>query len=192
MRVLNAGCRVPVTQGEDGYEISCAAENAEALTKSLLAEEGVAPIGLGARDSLRLEAGLCLYGHDIDQATTPVAASLQWAISKVRRAGGARAGNYLGASVIDADLANGVARQRVLLKPEGKAPVREGADIVDANGTLVGKISSGGFGPSFGAPIAMGYVDTAAPDAPLFALVRNKQIVLSRQRGPFVAQRYFR
>lgn len=178
--------------GEDGYEISCAAEDAEALTKRLLDEDGVAPIGLGARDSLRLEAGLCLYGHDIDQATTPVAASLQWAISKVRRAGGARAGNYLGAGVIDAELAKGVARQRVLLKPEGKAPVREGADIVDANGMLVGKISSGGFGPSFGAPIAMGYVDTAALDAQLFAVVRNKQIALSRQRGPFVAQRYFR
>jgi aminomethyltransferase len=178
--------------GEDGYEISCAAEDAEALTKCLLGEDGVAPIGLGARDSLRLEAGLCLYGHDIDQTTTPVSASLQWAISKARRAGGARGGNYLGVSVIDAELANGVARQRVLLKPEGKAPVREGADIVDGNGTLVGKISSGGFGPSFGAPIAMGYVDTAALDAPLFALVRNKQIALSRQRGPFVAQRYFR
>lgn len=178
--------------GEDGYEISVAAEDAEALTKRLLGEDEVAPIGLGARDSLRLEAGLCLYGHDIDQTTTPVEASLQWAISKVRRAGGARAGNYLGASVIDAELANGVARQRVLLRPEGKAPVREGADIVDANGTLVGKISSGGFGPSFGAPIAMGYVDTVALDSPLFALVRNKQIALSRQRGPFVAQRYFR
>ena len=178
--------------GEDGYEISVAAENAEALTKRLLDEDEVAPIGLGARDSLRLEAGLCLYGHDIDQTTTPVTASLQWAISKVRRAGGARAGNYLGASVIDAELANGVARQRVLLRPEGKAPVREGADIVDSTGALVGKISSGGFGPSFGAPIAMGYVDTVALDAPLFAVVRNKQIPLSRQRGAFVAQRYFR
>jgi aminomethyltransferase len=94
--------------------------------------------------------------------------------------------------VIEAQLAKGVARQRVLLRPEGKAPVREGAEVVDANGSLVGKISSGGFGPSLGAPIAMGYVDTAALDAPLFALVRNKQIALQRQRGPFVPQRYFR
>jgi aminomethyltransferase len=178
--------------GEDGYEISAAAENAEVLAKRLLAESEVALIGLGARDSLRLEAGLCLYGHDIDQTSTPITANLQWAISKVRRPGGARAGNYLGSSVIEAQLANGVARQRVLLRPEGKAPVREGAEVVDANGSLVGKISSGGFGPSLGAPIAMGYVDTAALDAPLFALVRNKQIALQRQRGPFVPQRYFR
>jgi aminomethyltransferase len=178
--------------GEDGYEISVAADDAEALAKRLLAESEVAPIGLGARDSLRLEAGLCLYGHDIDQTITPIEANLQWAISKVRRPGGARAGNYLGANVIEAQLANGVARQRVLLRPEGKQPVREGAEIVDANGASVGKISSGGFSPSLGAPVAMGYVDTAALDAPLFAVVRNKQIALNRQRGPFVAQRYCR
>lgn len=178
--------------GEDGYEISVAPENAETLATKLLAESAVAPVGLGARDSLRLEAGLCLYGHDIDVTTTPVVANLQWAISKVRRAGGARTGNYLGSAVIDGQLANGVARQRVLLRPEGKQPVREGAEIVDANGSFVGKISSGGFGPSLAAPIAMGYVDTVALNGALFAVVRNKQIALSRQRGPFVAQRYFR
>ena len=194
MSVAGIDCWVSCSgyTGEDGYEISAAAEDAEALAKRLLAESEVAPIGLGARDSLRLEAGLCLYGHDLDQAITPIEANLQWAISKVRRPGGARAGNYLGSSVIEAQMANGVKRQRVLLLPEGKAPVREGAEIVDAGGAPVGKISSGGFGPSLGGPIAMGYVDTAALDAPLFAVVRNKQIALSRQRGPFVARRYFR
>lgn len=194
MSVAGIDCWVSCSgyTGEDGYEISAVAEDAERLAKILLAESEVAPIGLGARDSLRLEAGLCLYGHDLDQNITPIEANLQWAISKVRRPGGARAGNYLGSSVIEAQMANGVARQRVLLLPEGKAPVREGAEIVDAGGALAGKISSGGFGPSLGGPIAMGYVDTDALDAPLFAVVRNKQIALSRQRGPFVPQRYFR
>ena len=182
--------------GEDGYEISVANEFAEALTLRLLAENEVALIGLGARDSLRLEAGLCLYGHDIDQTTTPVEANLVWSLSKVRRPGATRAGNYFGASVIEQQLANGAARRRVLLRPQGKQPVREGAAIVDAGGNTVGAITSGGFGPSVGAPVAMGYVNTDVLQlknaAEIFALVRDKKIPLALQSGPFVAQRYYR
>src|SRR5690606_1675741 len=178
--------------GEDGYEIACAGDSAETLATLLLAQREVAPIGLGARDSLRLEAGLCLYGHDIDQNTTPVTANLQWALAKIRRPGGARAGNYLGSSVIEAQLRDGVERQRVLLRPEGKQPVREGAEIVDNADAVVGRISSGGFGPALGTPVAMGYVDSAALAEPLFALVRNKRIALQIQRGPFVPHRYCR
>src|SRR5690606_30407657 len=118
--------------GEDGYEISVAAADAEALARRLLAEPEVAAIGLGARDSLRLEAGLCLYGHDIDQQTTPVEASLAWAISRERRPGGGRAGGYPGAAVIERQLAEGPGRRRLLLRPEGRQPVREGAEIVAA------------------------------------------------------------
>ncbi len=178
--------------GEDGYEISVAADAAEDLAKRLLAESEVAAIGLGARDSLRLEAGLCLYGHDIDQATTPIEANLAWAISKARRPGGARASGYLGASIIEAQLQNGCERRRVLLRPDGKQPVREGAAIVDANGNDVGIITSGGFGPSFGAPVAMGYVNAGAECGSLFAVVRNKQLPLLLQQGPFAPHRYAR
>lgn len=178
--------------GEDGYEISVPGEHAEALALRLLAESEVAPIGLGARDSLRLEAGLCLYGHDIDRTTTPVEASLVWSLSKERRPGGVRAGNYAGAAKIEAQLAHGVARKRVLLRPQGKQPVREGAAIVDSSGNNVGTITSGGFGPSVGAPIAMGYIATAALSSELFALVRDKKIPLALQSGSFVAQRYCR
>ena len=178
--------------GEDGYEISVADNHVEALATRLLAEDEVALIGLGARDSLRLEAGLCLYGHDIDRTTTPIEANLIWSLSKIRRPGGARAGNYVGAQKIEDQLANGVAQKRVLLRPQGKQPVREGAAIVDASGNTVGKITSGGFGPSVGAPIAMGYVVTSALQSELFALVRDKKIPLALQSGPFVEQRYYR
>ncbi len=178
--------------GEDGYEISVADSDVEALTTRLLAEQEIALIGLGARDSLRLEAGLCLYGHDIDRTTTPVEANLVWSLSKVRRPGGVRAGNYLGAAKIGDQLANGVARQRVLLRPQGKQPVREGAAIVDVNDNPVGTITSGGFGPSVGGPIAMGYVATGALQRELYALVRDKKIPLALQKGAFVPQRYCR
>ncbi len=178
--------------GEDGYEISVADEYVEKLATRLLAESEVALIGLGARDSLRLEAGLCLYGHDIDRTTTPVEANLVWSLSKVRRPGGERAGHYFGAQKIENQLANGVAQKRVLLRPQGKQPVREGAVIVDASGNNVGVITSGGFGPSVGAPIAMGYVSTSAPQDALFALVRDKKIPLALQAAPFVAPRYYR
>jgi aminomethyltransferase len=187
-------CRVSCSgyTGEDGYEISVAAEHAEALARLLLAQPGVAPIGLGARDSLRLEAGLCLYGHDIDTTTSPIEASLLWAISPVRRPGGARAGGYPGAEAVAAQIGGGVPRQRVLLRPDGRQPVREGAEIINEKDAIVGHITSGGFGPSVGAPVAMGYVQTAALNGPLFALVRGKSIPLTVQRGAFVPQRYHR
>ncbi|HXH04482.1 MAG TPA: glycine cleavage system aminomethyltransferase GcvT [Candidatus Competibacteraceae bacterium] len=180
--------------GEDGFEISVPAAKAEELARALLAQEEVAPIGLGARDSLRLEAGLCLYGHDIDTTTTPVEASLTWALSKARRADGARPGGYPGAEVIMAQLAGGVSRKRVGLLPQGKTPVREGAELVDADGRVVGKITSGGFGPTVGGPVAMGYVETALATVgtELAALVRGKPVPVKVARMPFVQQRYYR
>ncbi|MGE7993799.1 glycine cleavage system aminomethyltransferase GcvT [Pseudomonas sp. NPDC089554] len=180
--------------GEDGYEISVPADAAEALARRLLAEPEVQAIGLGARDSLRLEAGLCLYGHDMDTTTSPVEASLLWAISKVRRADGARAGGFPGAAMVFAQQQAGVTRKRVGLLPQERTPVREGADIVDADGNTVGKVSSGGFGPTLGAPVAMGYVQSehAALDTALFAVVRGKQVALKVSKMPFVVQRYYR
>ena len=180
--------------GEDGYEISVPAEQAEALARRLLAEPEVAPIGLGARDSLRLEAGLCLYGHDIDETTTPVEASLRWALSKARRADGARPGGYPGAEVILGQLAEGVARKRVGLRPDGRAPVREDTELVDLDGQSVGKVTSGGFGPSLGGPMAMGYVASAqgAPGTQLQAVVRGRHLPVTVTKMPFVEQRYYR
>lgn len=178
--------------GEDGFEISVAASAAEDLAQRLLGEPEVAAIGLGARDSLRLEAGLCLYGHDIDANTTPVEANLMWALSKIRRPGGARAGGYLGAERIEAQLRDGAARRRVLLRPDGRQPVREGAAIVDADGAAVGEVTSGGFGPSVNGPVAMGYVDGPAQQRPLFAEVRGKRLPLALQQGPFASHRYAR
>ncbi|WP_054901010.1 glycine cleavage system aminomethyltransferase GcvT [Pseudomonas sp. NBRC 111131] len=180
--------------GEDGYEISVPAGAAEALARRLLAEPEVQPIGLGARDSLRLEAGLCLYGHDMDTTTTPVEASLLWAVSKVRRADGTRAGGFPGAAVVFAQQQAGVARKRVGLLPQERTPVREGAEIVDAADKVVGKVCSGGFGPTLGAPVAMGYVDIehGALETPLFALVRSKKVALKVSKMPFVPPRYYR
>ena len=180
--------------GEDGFEISVPAEHAEALARLLLAEPEVAPIGLGARDSLRLEAGLCLYGHDIDATTTPVEADLAWALSRSRRAGGARPGGYPGATTILTQLEQGVTRKRVGLRPQGRMPVREGAELVDAGGRVVGKVTSGGFGPSVGAPVAMGYVEAglATPDAALSAIVRGQPVPASVAAMPFVPTRYKR
>ncbi|MCO7505240.1 MULTISPECIES: glycine cleavage system aminomethyltransferase GcvT [unclassified Pseudomonas] len=180
--------------GEDGFEISVPSASAEALARHLLAEPEVAAIGLGARDSLRLEAGLCLYGHDMNAHTTPIEASLLWAISKVRRADGSRAGGFPGAAAIFAQQHSGVARKRVGLLPQERTPVREGAEIVDEAGTVVGSICSGGFGPTLGAPVAMGYVDQAhaALDTPLWAIVRGKRVAMKVSKMPFVAQRYYR
>jgi len=180
--------------GEDGFEISVPAEHAERLARTLLDQPEVAPAGLGARDSLRLEAGLCLYGHDIDTTTTPIEASLTWAISKVRRADGERAGGFPGAEIIFEQMANGVARKRVGLLPEGKAPVREGAQLLDAAGEAVGQVTSGGFGPTVGRPVAMGYVQTphAAVDTPLQALVRGKARPVKVAKMPFAPHRYYR
>lgn len=146
--------------GEDGYEISVENDQAIALSRALLAFDDVEAIGLGARDSLRLEAGLCLYGHDIDEGTTPVEGSLLWAIQKVRRAGGDREGGFKGAEVILGQIASGAERARVGLLPEGRAPMREGTPIFDSaeGGTQIGTVTSGAFGPTIGRPMAMGYV----------------------------------
>ncbi len=180
--------------GEDGFEISVPAEGAEALAKALLALPEVKPAGLGARDTLRLEAGLCLYGHDIDEDTTPVEAALTWAIQKVRRPGGARAGGYPGSAAIEAQLANGAPRKRVGLLGLERAPVREGAPVLNAQGQRVGKVTSGTMSPQLAKPIAMGYVDTAhaVPGADLSAEVRLKPQPMRVVAMPFAPHRYHR
>ncbi len=180
--------------GEDGFEISVHNDEAERLARTLLVQPEVEPVGLGARDSLRLEAGLCLYGHDLDTQTTPVESSLLWALSKSRRADGERAGGYPGADIILRQISEGVTRKRVGLKPEGRMPVREGATLLDAEGKEIGHVSSGGFGPTVEAPVAMGYVDIdyVAVDTQLFALVRNKKVPVTVVKLPFVPQRYYR
>ena len=180
--------------GEDGFEISVPNEKAEELARLLLAQPEVAPIGLGARDSLRLEAGLCLYGHDMDTGTTPVEASLGWALSKARRADGVRAGGYPGAEIIMRQLAEGVARKRVGLLVRDRMPVREGAELVNSDGRTIGKVTSGGFGPTIGGPVAMGYVETAhsAVGTALQAIVRGKPVPVEIVKTPFTPQRYYR
>ena len=180
--------------GEDGFEISVPNEQAEALARLLLTQDEVAPIGLGARDSLRLEAGLCLYGHDMDAGITPVEASLSWALSTARRADGARPGGYPGAGIIMRQLEQGVSRKRVGLLARDRMPVREGAELVDAEGRVVGKVTSGGFGPTVGGPVAMGYVNIehAKPGTALQAIVRGKPVPIDVAKTPFVPQRYYR
>ena len=182
--------------GEDGFEISVPAGHAEELARALLAEADVLPIGLGARDSLRLEAGLCLYGHDIDATTTPVEAALEWSVQKVRRPGGARAGGFLGAERILAQFGAGAPRRRVGLRPEGRAPVREGANLFadEAASEPVGKVTSGGFGPTLNAPVAMGYLPSAlaAAGTQVFAEVRGQRLALRVAATPFVKNTYKR
>lgn len=180
--------------GEDGFEISVHNDQAEALAQALLDQPEVMPIGLGARDSLRLEAGLCLYGHDIDTSTSPVEAGLTWAIQKARRAGGARAGGFPGAERILHELAEGPERLRVGLRPEGRAPMRDGTDLFAEDATPIGRITSGGFGPSVGAPIAMGYVATAfgAPGIRLEGEVRGKRLPVTVSEMPFQTTTYKR
>ncbi|WP_339907613.1 glycine cleavage system aminomethyltransferase GcvT [Pseudomonas guineae] len=196
VRLLGVDCYVSRSgyTGEDGFEISVPAEHTEMLARSLLAEPEVEAIGLGARDSLRLEAGLCLYGHDMSTSVTPIEASLLWAMSKPRRADGARAGGFPGAARIFAQQQEGVASKRVGLLPQERVPVREGAEIVDAEGTVIGAVSSGGFGPSLGAPVAMGYVQNShiALDTELWAMVRGKRVAMKVAKTPFVPQRYYR
>lgn len=173
--------------GEDGFEISVPDAQAEGFARKLLAQPGVAPIGLGARDSLRLEAGLCLYGHDIDTTTSPVEANLAWAIQKARKAGGPREGGFPGAARILRELAEGAARQRVGLQPEGRAPMREGVELFAPDGTPVGRVTSGGFGPSVNAPIAMGYVarSHSAIGTTLMGEVRGKRLPVTVATLPF-------
>ena len=175
--------------GEDGYGISVAAEAAPAVWAALLAEAEVKPIGLGARDSLRLEAGLCLYGHDIDTTTSPVEAGLVWSIQKRRRA----EGGFPGAARVQRELAEGASRLRVGLRLDGRAPAREGAEIAH-EGTVIGRVTSGGFAPTLAAPIAMGYVPPAlaAPGTRLDILVRGKALPATVTPLPFVPARYAR
>jgi aminomethyltransferase len=174
--------------GEDGFEISVAADQAESLARMLLAEPGVAPAGLGARDSLRLEAGLCLYGADIDTTTTPVEAGLAWTISRRRR----QEAGFPGAETILAQLAKGSAKTRVGIQALDKTPARAHTAITDADGRTVGEITSGGFGPSVGGPVAMGYVDTrcAASGTKLMAVVRGTPREARVVDLPFVPHRY--
>jgi aminomethyltransferase len=180
--------------GEDGFEISVPASQAETLARALLASAEVQPAGLGARDTLRLEAGLCLYGHDINDVTTPVEAGLTWAIQKVRRAGGTRAGRYPGANVIDQQLALGVSTRRVGLVGLERVPVREGALIVDAQGHKLGRVTSGTLAPTVNRPIAMAYLaaDHASPDHEVYAQVRGKNQPMRVSAMPFAPHRYFR
>ncbi len=192
MTVVGIPCLVSRSgyTGEDGYEISVPEAEAVTLTRKLLAEPEVKPIGLGARDSLRLEAGLCLYGHDIDETTTPVEGALTWTISKRRR----EEGNFPGAKIILDQIANGVPRKRVGLWPEGKAPAREGTEITDASGRKIGVVTSGGYGPSVGGPIAMGYVETAHAKAgtDVELMVRGKGRPAKVVAMPFVEKRFHR
>ncbi len=180
--------------GEDGFEISVPGADAENLARQLLANDAVAPVGLGARDSLRLEAGLCLYGQDMSRNTSPVEAGLAWTIPGVRRGGGARAGGFPGEARILTELVEGVSRRLVGLRPRGKAPVRAGVDLVDDDGDSVGTVTSGGFGPTVGGPVAMGYVGSAhaTPGNVLQAVVRGKRLPTEVVALPFVERRYYR
>ncbi|WP_105901140.1 glycine cleavage system aminomethyltransferase GcvT [Vibrio gangliei] len=181
--------------GEDGYEISVPNQHAAVLANKLTACEEVEWIGLGARDSLRLECGLCLYGHDLDTTTTPVEASLLWAISKPRRADGERAGGFPGADIILKQIeTKDVVRKRVGLVGQTKAPVREGCKLFDANDNEIGIVTSGTAGPTAGKPVSMAYVATefAAIGTEIFADVRGKKLPMTVEKMPFVPQRYYR
>ncbi|MBC7907981.1 MAG: glycine cleavage system aminomethyltransferase GcvT [Rhodospirillaceae bacterium] len=176
--------------GEDGYEISVPADRAEELARRLLSIDGVKPIGLGARDSLRLEAGLCLYGSDIDTTTTPVEGSIAWIMGKRRR----EQGGFPGAAVIQQQLTEGSARKRVGIQPEGRAPARAHTQITDLDGNVIGEITSGGFGPSADGPVAMGYVPKAfaAEGTKIKLVVRGKALDAHVAKLPFVPHRYFK
>jgi aminomethyltransferase len=180
--------------GEDGFEISVPAAAAEKLARLLLAQPEVEMIGLGARDSLRLEAGLCLYGQDLDAHTTPIESSLLWAISKVRRQEGARAGGFLGAERILAQIEQGVSKKRVGLIGLERVPVRAGTMLTSAAQKVIGNVSSGGISPTLGRPIALAYLSTpfTAVGTKVFALVRGKQVPMEVVKPPFVVPRYFR
>lgn len=182
--------------GEDGFEISVPAKDAELLATTLLADPAVLPIGLGARDSLRLEAGLCLYGHDIDTTTTPVEGALEWSVQKTRRSGGARAGGFPGADTILKQFEAGASRRRVGLRAEGRAPVRENAMLYagETSNEKIGTVTSGGFGPTLNAPVAMGYLPTSlsADGTIVFADVRGQRLPLRVAPMPFVPNGYKR
>lgn len=176
--------------GEDGFELCIEAKDAAAIWQRLTADPRVKPIGLGARDSLRLEAGLCLYGHDIDTSTSPVEAGLTWSIQKRRRT----EGDFPGAQRIQRELAEGPSRRRVGIVPDGRAPAREGTPIKAADGTAIGTVTSGGFGPTVNGPVAMGYVNSrfAEPGTPVLLEVRGKDLPAKVVTMPFAPHRYFR
>jgi aminomethyltransferase len=176
--------------GEDGFELSVWHKDVEKLWKLLLEDPEVKPIGLGARDSLRLEAGLCLYGHDIDETTSPVEADLMWSISKRRRL----EGGFIGAGRVQKEIATGTTRKRVGIKPDGRAPAREGTIIQDASGRDIGNITSGGFGPTVNGPVAMGYVETAssAPGTKVQLIVRDKVLPATITKLPFIPNKFKR
>jgi aminomethyltransferase len=182
--------------GEDGFEISVPAADAERFAKALLENGDVLPIGLGARDSLRLEAGLCLYGNDIDTTTTPVEGALEWSLQKSRRTGGARAGNYPGAEIVARQLSQGTPRRRVGLRTEGRAPVRGGAELFasETSDEPIGTVTSGGFGPSVNAPVAMGYLPTEFTKVGtlVFAEVRGQKLPMRLAAMPFTPHSYKR
>jgi len=194
VRATVAGCPAIVSRsgytGEDGFEISIEGKDAERVARALLAEPEVLPIGLGARDSLRLEAGLCLYGHDIDDTRDPVEANLVWSIGKRRKTDK----DFPAADKIMDRIASGTAKKRVGILPAGKAPAREGAEIADKSGRVIGKITSGGFGPSFNGPVAMGYVESAfaADGTAVDLIVRGKPNPARVAPMPFVPHRYKR
>jgi aminomethyltransferase len=195
---MGAGCFVSRSgyTGEDGFEISIPGPDAERVASALLDDADVLPIGLGARDSLRLEAGLCLYGNDIDTTTSPVEAALEWSMQKSRRAGGARPGGFPGAAVIAGQLAGGAERRRVGLRTEGRAPVRAGATLFasETSAEPIGAVTSGGFGPSANAPVAMGYLPSAFASAGMlaFAEVRGQRLPVRVAEMPFVPHSYKR
>lgn len=176
--------------GEDGFEISVRDGDAAALWNLLLADENVRPIGLGARDSLRLEGGLCLYGHDIDETTSPNEAGLMWSVSKRRR----EAGGFIGATRVQHELRDGVKRKRIGIKPDGRAPAREGTIVQNVAGREIGRITSGGFGPTVNGPVAMGYVeaDYGKQGTPLQLIVRDKALPASVVKLPFVPNTFKR
>ncbi|MGL4241507.1 MAG: glycine cleavage system aminomethyltransferase GcvT, partial [Beijerinckiaceae bacterium] len=175
--------------GEDGYEISIKADDAGRIWGALLADDRVKPIGLGARDSLRLEGGLCLYGHDIDTTTSPIEGALTWSIQKRRR----EEGGFPGAARIQRELREGTKRLRVGIQPEGRQPAREGAEVF-ADGRKIGIVTSGGFGPTVNGPVGMGYVETAfaAPETPVTLMVRGKELPARIVKLPFVPSRFYR
>ena len=176
--------------GEDGFEISVSNADAPKLWDLLLSDPLVKPVGLGARDSLRLEGGLCLYGHELDEATSPVEADLVWSIQKRRRT----QGGFIGADRVQKELASGTARKRVGIKPEGRAPARDGTVITDASGREIGKVTSGGFGPSVNGPVAMGYVETASsqPGTKINLVVRGTAMPATIVTLPFIPNRFKR
>lgn len=182
--------------GEDGFEISVHNDHVDAFARALLAQAEVKPIGLGARNSLRLEAGLCLYGNDIDTSTTPIEAGLNWAIQKVRRTGGARAGGFPGADIVlgQLDGSRSLTRKRVGLIAQERVPVREHVELQNTQGVKIGEVSSGLLGPSANVPVAMGYVDVASASlgTVVNAMVRGKAVPMTVSAMPFVPNRYYR